>query len=235
VGKDKLRRFSEINAFQNVIQPELEEVLNANYLLKGRWKQDFFKNQQPLILELGCGKGEYTVGLAMRFPNKNFLGLDIKGARMWRGAKTALETNLTNAAFLRTRIEFISSFFAAGEVDEIWITFPDPQLKERRERKRLTHPLFLKRYAGFLAKGGIIHLKTDSRELYDFTMETIEKEGCTLLENTTDLYDPATTFKEEEIREVLLTIRTFYEQQFLDKGKPICYIKFGLHEHHQAV
>lgn len=214
--------------FPNVIQPETKDVLERDHQLKGKWKSSVFENDQPLVLELGCGKGEYTVGLAERFPNKNFLGIDIKGARIWRGAKTALENKMPNVAFLRTRIEFISSFFAPGEVDEIWITFPDPQLKERRERKRLTHPLFLNRYAGFLSEQGVVHLKTDSRELYDFTLEMVEKESCTLLEHTSDLYAPNTKLQVEEHREALLGIRTFYEQQFLEQGKPICYLKFKL-------
>ena len=154
MGKDKIRRFEENATFRCVVQPEFEEIFRKDYRLKGRWREDFFGNPNPIVLELGCGRGEYTVSLAERFSDRNFIGVDIKGARLWRGAKTATENAMPNVAFLRTRIEFIDSFFAPGEVDEIWITFPDPQLRKNRVKKRLTAPLFLERYARFLKPGG---------------------------------------------------------------------------------
>src|SRR5690554_1212713 len=153
-GKMKLQRFEEVDTFSNVFQPKTEEVFRADYKMKGRWNSNYFKNTHPIVLELGCGKGEYSVGMARKFPNKNFIGVDIKGARMWRGAKTALEERIKNVGFLRTRIEFIEGCFAKDEVSEIWITFPDPQPKDRQEKKRLTGPLFIKRYLSFLKKGG---------------------------------------------------------------------------------
>ena len=159
MGKDKLRRFAENRTFECLVQPEFEEIFDRDHALKGRWHTDFFHNDRPITLELGCGKGEYTVALAQRNPDRNYIGVDIKGARMWRGAKTATECGMTNVGFIRTRIEFIESFFAEGEVSEIWITFPDPQLKSRRAKKRLTSPLFLARYARMLTPDGAINLK----------------------------------------------------------------------------
>ena len=174
MGKDKIRRFEENATFRCVVQPEFEEIFRKDYRLKGRWREDFFGNPNPIVLELGCGRGEYTVSLAERFSDRNFIGVDIKGARLWRGAKTATENAMPNVAFLRTRIEFIDSFFAPGEVDEIWITFPDPQLRKNRVKKRLTAPLFLERYARFLKPGGAIHLKTDSQHLHAYTKAVAE-------------------------------------------------------------
>src|ERR1035437_1421414 len=161
MGKDKLRKFAENETFPNVIQPEFDEMFNVDYKLKGNWHSNFWKNDKPITLELGCGKGEYSVNLAKFNPNRNYMGIDVKGARFWRGAKTALQDNIPNVAFIRTRIEFISAFFTANEVDEIWITFPDPQLKIRRHKKRLTSSLFLNRYKAFITPNAIIHLKTD--------------------------------------------------------------------------
>ena len=160
-GKRKLEHFAEMKTFPHVFEPELKEVFNTTYKMQGKWKSHFFKNENPLVLELGCGKGEYSIGMAEKFPNKNFIGIDIKGARMWRGAKTAQEENSTNVAFLRTRIEFIEACFGKGEVDEIWITFPDPQIKDRREKKRLTGPLFINRYRQFMKADGLVHLKIE--------------------------------------------------------------------------
>ena len=160
MGKDKLRKFRENLTFDCFIQPEFDEVFRCDHPLKGHWRSDFFHNDNPIVLELGCGKGEYTVALAERDPSRNFIGIDIKGARMWRGAKTATDRRMPNVGFLRTRIEFINGLFAEGEVDEIWITFPDPQLKSRRAKKRLTSPLFLGYYARILSPGGWINLKT---------------------------------------------------------------------------
>lgn len=228
LGKNKLKRFAEMADFPNVVQPSLEEVLNRDHQLKGKWKTALYGNDHPLTLELGCGKGEYTVGLAREYPDRNFLGIDIKGARMWRGAKEALESKLPNVYFLRTRIDFIGSFFARDEVDDIWITFPDPQLKDNRERKRLTHPMFLDRYRNFLQPAGTVNLKTDSRELYDYTLEVIRNEKLELLEATDDLYDEKAHFNDPLAREPLVSIRTFYESMHLKKGKKICYLKFRL-------
>ncbi len=176
------------------------------------------------MLELGCGKGEDTVGLGAAHPGRNFLGIDIKGARMWRGAKTATEMGLSNVGFLRTRIEFINSFFAPGEVSEIWITFPDPQLKKGREKKRLTSPVFLAYYAQFLAPDGIIHLKTDSRELHDYTRRVIEVNGLPCEIASTDIYGSGIV----ETMPTLSSIQTAYERRFLAEGKPITYLHFGL-------
>lgn len=219
--KRKLQRFNELTSFSHVVQPPFDEVFNRDYQLKGRWKKDFFKNDNPLVLELGCGKGEYTVALASRFPDKNFLGIDIKGARIWAGAKQCVDIGLTNAAFLRTRVEFINSFFAAGEIDEIWITFPDPQLKKNRYKKRLTGPEFLTRYRSFLAEGGLVHLKTDSAFLYSFTKETLVHNRLKIYIDTDDLY------ASENVGEIL-SVQTYYESIFLKQGLPITYLQFSL-------
>ena len=160
-SKNKLKRFNENDTFHNVFQPKREELVDAEYPLKGQWNEQFFKNKNPLVLELGCGKGEYTVGLAERYPNKNFIGIDIKGARFWRGAKTAIENELPNVAFIRAQIELVENLFATNEIDEIWITFPDPQIKYKRTKHRMTNDLFLKRYKNILNDAGIVHLKTD--------------------------------------------------------------------------
>ncbi len=208
-----------MNKFDNVVHAGAEEVYNRTHALSGRWAKDFFHSSNPVILELGCGKGEYTVGLAELFPEKNFIGVDIKGARMWKGARYAYENNMDNVGFLRTRIELISSFFSSDEIEQIWLTFPDPQIK--KSRKRLTSAAFLNRYRGFLRSGGLVHLKTDSKELYDYTLELIRINKLELLESTDDLYGSG---KSDEI----LSIRTFYEQQYLDIGKSISYIKFRI-------
>ncbi|MFO7940389.1 MAG: tRNA (guanosine(46)-N7)-methyltransferase TrmB [Bacteroidales bacterium] len=215
--KRKLQRFAEMETFDHVIQPAFEEVFDKDFRLKGAWNKTFFKHSQPLVLELGCGKGEYTVGLAKRFPNKNFLGIDIKGSRMWRGAKTIEEEHLSNAGFLRTRIDFVASLFAPKEVDEIWITFPDPQPK--KSLKRLTSTRFLERYVRFLKPGGLIHLKTDNQDLHLYTKALVKKNKFQVLEAYQDLY--ASDYAEE-----FLEIKTFYERQFLEEGKPITYLRF---------
>ncbi|MEG1645141.1 MAG: tRNA (guanosine(46)-N7)-methyltransferase TrmB [Alistipes sp.] len=221
MGKDKLRRFEENLTFACFVQPEFEAIFHQDHPLKGRWQKDFFKNDLPIVLELGCGKGEYTVALAEREPNKNFIGIDIKGARMWRGAKTIQEQGLTNAGFLRTRIEFIESFFASGEVSEIWITFPDPQLKTRRAKKRLTSPFFLTAYARFLADKGIIHLKTDSQHLYQYTQAVIQYFNLPCAVANDDIYGSG--FADE-----VLSVKTAYEERFLSHGLPITYTRFSL-------
>lgn len=210
-----------MKGFENVIEPSFEEAFGHDHPLKGRWHADRFGNLNPIVLELGCGKGEYTVGLAERYPAKNFIGIDIKGARMWRGAKDSNDKKLPNVSFLRTRIEFINSFFAPGEVEEIWITFPDPHLKKKREKKRLPGPGFLNSYRQFLRNNGIIHLKTDSLDLYEYTMSVVTENGFEILAATKDLYN-------EMADDPLLSIRTFYENMFLNQGIPITYLAFRL-------
>ncbi len=202
-----------------VVQPPFEEVFGKDHLLKGKWGKEFFGNDHPIVLELGCGKGEYTVGLARRMPKQNFLGIDIKGARMWRGAVTARDEGLKNVGFLRTRIELIDSFFAPGEISEIWITFPDPQPTKRRATKRLTHPRFLEKYRRFLRPGGKIHLKTDNRPLYEYTLRVLRLNGLPVEEHTPDLYG-------DTYQGVAAEIQTYYEKQFLEEGKKICYLRF---------
>jgi len=217
--KKKLQRFADMATFSNVVQPAFDEVFGKDFHLKGNWNGRFFKNGYPIVLELGCGKGEYTTGLARRFPQKNFIGIDIKGARMWKGARTALAGNLNNVAFLRTHIEMIGSFFGTDEIDEIWITFPDPQLK--KERKRLTSSRFLNTYSNFLKKGGLIHLKTDNAVLYQYTLDLARFNQLPVKVNTRDLYHSG-------IDSDILGIQTFYERQFLDKGMKITYLCFEL-------
>ena len=220
MGKNKLARWTELGSYDNVIQPEIEDVSGKDHPIKGRWNQYLFKNGNPITLELGCGKGEYTVGLANNFPHDNFIGIDIKGARMWRGAKTANEQKLPNVAFLRTRIEFINSFFSSDEVDEIWITFPDPHPGGRNSNKRLTSPWFLNSYRLFLKDKGLIHLKTDNKELYDFTCKVLSHNNVETIISTNDLYT-------EKIDNIL-SIRTHYEKIFLDAGLKINYLSFRL-------
>ncbi len=219
-SKNKLQRFAENLTFSNLFQHRYEEVVNG-FFLKGKWKQDFFKNNHPLTLELGCGKGEYTVGMARRYPEKNFIGVDIKGARMWRGLKTAQEEELKNVAFVRTRIELSEYYFGRQEVDELWITFPDPQVKAVRERKRLTSQRFLERYALFLKPDAVIHLKTDALVLYDYTLEVIEHGNHLLLESSEDIYSSG-------IDNEITQIRTFYEKKWLEHGTNIKYLAFKL-------
>lgn len=211
MGKDKLKRFAELETFTNVFQ--LNPVHNGN------WNKNYFKNNQPIVLELGCGRGEYTVSLAKYFPEKNFIGIDIKGARIWRGAKTGMEEHISNMAFLRIEIEQLEEHFGAQEVDEIWITFPDPQPQISRERKRLTYDRFLTMYKKVLSPNGIVHLKTDNDGLYEYTLEKIKELNLNLIKNTADLY------KEEWLDEVL-SIQTTYEKIYRDKGKNINYIQF---------
>ena len=205
--------------FNNVIQASFDEVYKKDYKLKGNWNKDFFKNINPIVLELGCGKGEYTVGLAKQNPDINYIGIDIKGARMWRGAKTAIEEGIKNVAFIRTRVDLINSFFAENEISEVWVTFPDPQPK--KYYKRLTSTRFLNYYQNFLKNNGIVNLKTDSLELYEYTNKVVDLNKLEVLINTNDLYNSG-------IVDDILSIKTFYEQQFLEQGKPITYLKFKL-------
>lgn len=219
-SKNKLKRFKENETFTNVFQPSREEVLNKTLGKKGQWAQ-FFGNNNPIVLELGCGKGEYTLGLAKRYPNKNFIGIDIKGARFWRGAKTALEETLPNVAFIRTQIELVAHLFFSHEVSEIWITFPDPQIKYKRTKHRLTNPVFLDRYKQILSPKGCVHLKTDSEYMHGYTLGLLQGMGLPIAYANHDVY------KNEGSPEEVLGIQTFYENQYLAVGKPITYLRFS--------
>ena len=221
MGKDKLKRFAENKTFACFVEPEFEQMFRTEHPLKGNWHRDFFHNDNPIVLELGCGKGEYTVALAERNPDKNFIGVDIKGGRMWRGAKTATERGMTNVGFLRARIEFITSLFAAGEVSELWITFPDPQLKTRRAKKRLTSPIFLEYYAKLLATDGWINLKTDSQHLYNYTQAVISQFDLPCEVANNDIYGSG--YADE-----VLSVKTAYETVYLQRGLPITYTRFSL-------
>ena len=224
MGKNKLARFAENKILPNVFQPTRDEALD-NYPLKGKWRTEVFKNQNPIVLELGCGKGEYSVGLAKSFPNKNFIGIDIKGARFWFGAKEAVEKKLNNVAFLRTQIELVDCFFDHDEVDEIWITFPDPQIKYRRTKHRMTHPDFLDRYKKILKKDGIVHLKTDSEFLHGYTLGLLQGQGHEIISAHHDIYGAP---EYEPGTPLLREIKTYYEGLFSAKGKTITYLKFRI-------
>lgn len=227
MAKKKLIRFDQLKDYPNVVQPQMDEFWDTNFRLKGTWKSQFFKNQNPLVLELACGKGEYTVAMAQNNSNKNFLGVDIKGARIWYGATKAIDENLENAKFLRTRIDFIDKFFLPGEVNEIWITFPDPQPQESRERKRLTSPMFINRYKKILKPGGIIHLKTDADSLFQYTLEQISLHNYGIVHQFTDVY-----LQREKIPQhlsYLYSIQTHYETIFSAKGHTIKYVSFTIH------
>lgn len=217
MAKNKLSKFADMATYDNVFQYGFEKLTNEGFPLKGKWGNDYFKNNNPIVLELGCGKGEYTVGLANKFPDKNFIGIDIKGARMWTGATEAIEKGLDNVAFLRTHIELIHHFFSEEEVSEIWITFPDPQMK--KTNKRLTSTRFMKEYSSILKGDGVIHLKTDSNFLYTYTNAMVEENNLKVLFNTDDLYN-------SDIEDDILQIQTFYEQQWRARGIDIKYIKF---------
>ncbi|TLP82655.1 tRNA (guanosine(46)-N7)-methyltransferase TrmB [Maribacter sp. ACAM166] len=217
-SKNKLKRFQENETFPNVIQPTREEIVSG-FSLKGKWNTHF-KNDNPIVLELGCGKGEYTVGLAKRFPNKNFIGIDIKGARFWKGAKTAIEEGLTNVTFVRTQIELVDLVFGEEEVTEIWITFPDPQIKYKRTKHRMTNSEFLKRYKQILTPTGTVNLKTDSEFMHGYTLGLLHGLGLEVLYANHDVY------KNEGSPQEVIEIQTFYENQYLEKGKPITFIRF---------
>lgn len=220
-NKRKKLKFAENETFANVLQPQFDEVFEKDHQLKGKWHSEYWDNNNPIVLELGCGKGEYSVNMAQFFPEKNFTGIDIKGARFWRGAKTATDEKIDNVAFIRTKIEFLHSFFDKDEVSEIWITFPDPQLKKRRAKKRLTSPRFLNMYRHIVKSGGTINLKTDSHELYSYTKFLLKHNNIIPTIATDNLYES------EYINEVL-EIKTHYEKMFLNEGKKINYIQFSL-------
>lgn len=223
MAKRKLKKFAEVSAFTNCFFLSFEDSKAEGLPLKGKWNTTYFKNNNPIVVELGCGKGEYTVGLANRFPDKNFIGVDIKGNRIWTGAKTAIENKMNNVAFIRTRIDFIESCFNAHEVDEIWITFPDPQPQKTRTRNRLTNMIFINRYKKILKPGGSINLKTDNEPFYEYTKEVIADNKLKQIDATNDLY--ADTLQRDE---ALTNIKTYYEKKFSDMGFKICYLKFEL-------
>lgn len=223
MGKGKLEKFAEMETFKNVFQYPFSVLENVPFDMKGHWCDDYFKNNHPIVLELGCGKGEYTVGLARLFPDVNFIGVDIKGARMWTGAKQALAEGLDNVAFLRTNIEMIDRFFASDEVREIWLTFSDPQMKNAR--KRLSSTYFMNRYRRFLVDGGVVHLKTDSNFLFTYTSLMVEKNQLPLLQKTADLYHTADV---DEATRHILSIQTYYESMWMERGLNIKYMKFRL-------
>ena len=221
-SKNKLKRFKENDTFGNVFQPTREEVVSDQFSLKGKWNQNYFKNNNPIVLELGCGKGEYSIGLADKYPNKNFIGIDLKGARFWRGAKTAVENRLKNVAFIRTQIELINHIFDENEVDEIWITFPDPQIKYKRTKHRMTNSQFLKLYKKVLKPDGIINLKTDSEFMHGYTLGLLHGEGHEVI------YSNHNVYVNEGSPEEVTALQTFYEKQYLEINKAITYIRFKI-------
>ena len=221
-SKNKLKRFKENETFDNVFQPTREEVVSGEFPLKGKWNSDFFKNDNPIIIELGCGKGEYSVGLAERYPDKNFVGIDIKGARFWRGAKTAVDEGMRNVAFVRTQIELINFIFAEDEIDEIWITFPDPQIKYKRTKHRMTNSEFLELYKKILKTNGVVNLKTDSEFMHGYTLGLLHGEGHEVL------YANHNVYKNEGAPNEVTQIQTFYENQYLEINKAITYIRFKI-------
>ena len=242
MGHGKLKKFAENETFRCLLQPDASSVLAKpegtrelvlrDHAIKGNWNRDMFAKPQPIVLELGCGKGDYTIALARRHPEMNFIGVDIKGARLWKGAKEATEDALDNVAFLRTRIEFIDAFFGPSEVSEIWLTFSDPQLRGS-ENARLTSPLFLQRYSHFLRPDGIVHLKTDSRFLYEYTMSVIRANKLEVLASGVDIYNSPLVIPgevEESLRDLdaVFEVQTFYETMFLKMGLPITYLAFRL-------
>lgn len=220
MAKRKLQQYAEVNTFSNVVQPSYEEI-KKGHELKGNWAKDHFNNGHPIVLELGCGKGEYTIDLAEKFPKKNFIGVDRKGARIWAGSKYALENELDNVAFLRIDIRFLHLLFASDEVDEIWITFPDPHPKKPHAKRRLTHPNFLKIYEQVMKQEGYVHLKTDNLALHQYTVEVLNELKLSVIDITQDLYGTAESNEAS-------SVQTFYEKKFLGAGLPITYLKFKL-------
>ena len=225
MAKRKLQRFAENATFNHFFQPEWEE-LSAGFSLRGKWNDDFFKNDNPIIIEMGCGKGEYTVDLSDKYPERNFIGIDKKGARMWRGAKISNEEDRPNVAFVRIRAENIGMVFGPDEIDEIWITFPEPQPNSPRHSKRFTSPEFIERYRKVLKPGGTIHLKTDNDMFYNYTLDVIKEDGHHLIYNNSDLYaNPG----DPEVKDVI-DVQTHYEKIWLEQGLTIKYLRFRLNE-----
>ena len=217
-----------IREYQNCVEPNMEEVMKTGIPLKGKWNEKFFKNNNPITVELACGGGEYTVGMATMYPNRNFVGVDIKGNRIWKGATKAIENKLINVGFLRTRIDFIANCFGEDEVDEIWITFPDPQMNKNRRRKRLTNKLFLSRYHQFLKSTGKMRLKSDSDFFYEFTKEIISEKNLEILFDCDDIYKKYIPQNPDSPLAKELLLKTFYENMWLEKGKTIKYIEYRL-------
>ena len=226
MGKNKLQKFDDMDSYPHVFQYPFSTLKTEGFAMKGKWNAEFFRNDNPIVLELGCGKGEYAVGLAGKYPDKNFIGVDIKGARMWTGAKESYQAGMKNIAFLRTHIELITYFFAPGEISEIWITFPDPQMK--KVRKRLTSTRFMSLYREILKPEGIIHLKSDSNFLFTYTCEMVKANRYPVRVQTDDLYHSG-------LNDDILGIKTFYEQQWLERGLTIKYISFVCEEREQLV
>ena len=218
MAKKKLVHFEENLTFPHLIQPPFDAV-HSGFSLQSNWGKDFFHNTSPIIIELGCGKGEYTVGLGQRYPELNFIGIDVKGARLWRGARTVQDNAMKNVAFIRQRVDFVDRLFGKGEVSEIWITFPDPQ--HGKERKRLTSPLFLEKYRRILKKNGVVHLKTDDQRFFNYTKEVLDSHTCKILTETEDLYNSGAP-------DEVTSIQTYYESIWLKQEKKICYLKFML-------
>ena len=223
-SKNKLKRFIENESFHNVIQPSRDELINHSFKFLGKWNELVFKNTNPIVLELGCGKGEYTVNLAKLNPKKNYIGIDIKGARFWRGAKTALDENLENVCFIRTQIELLGYIFNKNEIDEIWLTFPDPQIKYQRRKHRLTNPDFLSIYNSVLKLNGIVHLKTDSEFLHGYTLGLLQGMSITPIFSNHDIY------KNLNAPDEVVKIQTHYESIYLKEAKKISYLSFRFNE-----
>ncbi len=221
-SKNKQKRFQENETFKNVLQPKRDDVVAGKFDLKGKWSRDFFGNDNPIVVELGCGKGEYTIGLAQRNSNVNYIGIDVKGARFWRGAKTAIDTHLPNVAFVRTHIELIDQIFGAAEVAEIWITFPDPQIKYKRTKHRMTNSEFLEKYRQILVKDGFVNLKTDSEFMHGYTLGLLHGLGLPVHYANHNIY------KNEGAPTEVTEIQTFYEKQYLEINKAITYLRFSL-------
>ncbi len=225
MGKNKLKKFYEINHLPNVFQPDYKSDIE-NFKYKGKWNSHFFGNNNPIVLEIGCGKGEYTVAHAREFPDKNFIGIDLKGDRMWHGAKTSIDLGLKNTAFLRIPAEKIEQYFGKNEVSEIWLTFPDPQPRKPKIKKRLTSPQFLERYQKILLPNSPIHLKTDNKNLFEYTREVIFEYNHKLLKNIEDLY----SYRDDNLSPFVKKIQTYYEKSFIKEGARIYYMKFSLNE-----
>jgi tRNA (guanine-N7-)-methyltransferase len=227
MGKGKLKKWAENKTFSHVFEPDLKMIVAGDTFMRGQWNTEVFGNSNPIVLELGCGKGEYTVGLARLFPEKNFIGVDIKGHRFWRGAKTSNEEGLENVAFLRTRIEFIQQYFGPDEIDEIWLTFSDPQPRDEEGKKRLSSPHFIKRYQTFTKAGSTVHLKTDNTMLYEWTLEQLKENSFDIIQSTDDVYGSFISSVDPPLDEIL-AIRTYYEQKFSETGEIIKYLSFKI-------